>query len=207
MATYDNSTPAPPYGYPVAAGNRVDAHELIKIVRRRRMLIIGTVLGLSALATVVAYGLTPRYVGVASVMIDPQATRVVNTEGVLEEQAQDRFAIETEITMLRSRSFAQRLLERSDLFADPGVRQPARPGQSARSVRRRPLAGREPVAVALVAGRDRSGEAIHAGAAGNRRAEGIGRAIRDRRLPQQPERLAHRGFVRDSRSASPRPIR
>jgi polysaccharide biosynthesis transport protein len=125
MIRHDGAPPtsaAPPYygyGYGMAYDEPVDARTLTKILRRHRLLIGGTILAISGMATVLAFNLTPQYTGVASVTIDPQATRVVNTEAILEERPQDRWTIETHLALIKSRSFARRLIEQHHLLADP----------------------------------------------------------------------------------------
>jgi uncharacterized protein involved in exopolysaccharide biosynthesis len=49
----------------------MDLHEVIKVLRRRRALMAGTVLLLTALSAALAFGLTPRYTASASVVVDP----------------------------------------------------------------------------------------------------------------------------------------
>ena len=62
---------APPYyGYGVPQDEPVDARALTKIVRRHRLLILGTVVAISGTAALLAFNMTPRYTGVASVTID-----------------------------------------------------------------------------------------------------------------------------------------
>jgi polysaccharide biosynthesis transport protein len=146
MIRHDAAPPtsaAPPYygyGYGAAHDEPVDARTLTKIVRRHRLLIGGTILAISGMATALAFNLTPQYTGVASVTIDPQATRVVNTEAILEERPQDRWTIETHLTLIKSRSFARRLIEQHDLLADPEFNPtllpPQEPGVVAQQVQR-----------------------------------------------------------------------
>jgi succinoglycan biosynthesis transport protein ExoP len=123
MIRHDGALPtsaAPPYyGYGAGGDEPVDARALTKLVSRHRRLILGTVVAISSMAALLGYNMTPRYTGVASVTIDPQATRVVNTEAILEERPQDRWTIETHLTLIKSRSFAQRLIELHNLLADP----------------------------------------------------------------------------------------
>ena len=146
MIRHDAAPPtsaAPPYygyGYGAAQDEPVDARTLTKIVRRHRLLIGGTIMAISGMATLLAFNLTPQYTGVASVTIDPQATRVVNTEAILEERPQDRWTIETHLTLIKSRSFARRLVEQHNLLADPefnpALRPPEEPGLIAQQVQR-----------------------------------------------------------------------
>jgi capsular exopolysaccharide synthesis family protein len=123
MIRHDSALPAsaapPYYGYVATQDEPVDARALTKIVSRHRRLILGTVVVISGLAALLGYNMTPRYTGIATVTIDPQATRVVNTEAILEERPQDRWTIETHLTLIKSRSFAQHLIERHGLLADP----------------------------------------------------------------------------------------
>lgn len=144
MAKYDASNPpGPPYGYSgyrpdlVGGGDLLRTGDLLKILRRRRGLIALTVLLISGSAALFAFNLTPRYTGVATVMIDPRATRVIASEAILEEQPQDRWTIETQIRLLRSRSFAKRVIDEADLLADSEFnatlpRPPQAPGLVAR---------------------------------------------------------------------------
>jgi polysaccharide biosynthesis transport protein len=134
---------APPYygyGYGMAHDEPVDARTLTKIVRRHRLLIGGTIVAITGMAALLAFNLTPQYTGVASVTIDPQATRVVNTEAILEERPQDRWTMETHLTLIKSRSFARRLVEQHNLLADPefnpALRPPEEPGVIAQQVQR-----------------------------------------------------------------------
>jgi polysaccharide biosynthesis transport protein len=127
------TTSAPPYyGYGAAREEPVDARALARIVQRHRVLIAFTVLLISGLSVLLAFNLTPQYTGTASVTIDPQATRVVNTEAVLEEQTRDFRTLETQIRLLQSRSFARRVIDRAGLLADPefnpALRPPEEPG-------------------------------------------------------------------------------
>jgi capsular exopolysaccharide synthesis family protein len=128
------------YGYGPAQDEPVDARALTKIVRRHRRLIGGTIVAISGMATLLAFNLTPQFTGVASVTIDPQATRVVNTEAILEERPQDRWTIETHLALIKSRSFARRLIEEHDLLADPefnsALRPVEEPGPIAQQVQR-----------------------------------------------------------------------
>ncbi|MGH6900401.1 MAG: GumC family protein [Geminicoccaceae bacterium] len=143
MIRHDSAptTSAPPYyGYGAAQEEPVDAHALTRIVQRHRVIIVLTVLVITGLSALLAFNLEPRYTGVASVTVDPKATRVVNTEAVLEEQTRDVRTLETQIRLLQSRSFARRLIKRADLLADaefnPALRLPEEPGMIAQNVQR-----------------------------------------------------------------------
>ncbi len=143
MIRHDGAPPtsAPrSYGLGAARDEPVDARGLTRIVRRHRLLILGTVVAISGMAVLLAFNMTPRYTGIASVTIDPQATRVVNTEAILEERPQDRWTIETHLTLIKSRSFARRLIALHDLLADPefnsALQPPEQPGIIAQQLQR-----------------------------------------------------------------------
>jgi succinoglycan biosynthesis transport protein ExoP len=104
------------YGAPP---ERMDMRELLKILRRRRMVILLTVLLLTGLSALLAHALVPQYTASASVLVDPRATRLVNAEAVLEEQPQDKSMVETQIKLLSSRSFIREVVERLELTRDP----------------------------------------------------------------------------------------
>jgi succinoglycan biosynthesis transport protein ExoP len=121
MALYDSSPPTP---YPAVMpapppGDRMNAQEILKVLRRRRTIILLTILLLTGLSTLLAYTMAPRYTATSNVLVDAQSTRVVDAEAVLEEQDQDKAMIETQIKLLESRSFARQVVSRAALVDDP----------------------------------------------------------------------------------------
>jgi succinoglycan biosynthesis transport protein ExoP len=98
---------------------RLGLRDLIKVLRRRRAIIFGTVAVTTLASALIAYGMTPRYTAGSAVSIEPRQTRVLDTEAVLEQVPQDRTQIETEIKLLASRSFAQYAIETLGLLDDP----------------------------------------------------------------------------------------
>jgi succinoglycan biosynthesis transport protein ExoP len=121
MAPYDSPAAK---AYPALASygtqqERMDAKEVLKIIRRRRTVILMTILLLTGLSALLAYRLTPQYTATATVLVDPRATRLVNAEAVLEEQPQDKSTVETQIKLLGSRSFLRDVVERLGLTEDP----------------------------------------------------------------------------------------
>lgn len=158
MALYDNAAQQSYYSnaYPQSAPyptgeDRMGAHEVIKILRRRRSLIIVTVVLLTGLSAALASGLTPQYTASASVVVNARAARVVNAEAVIEEQTQDRAVIETEIKLLQSRSFARRVIEQTGLLDDPEFNTALRRPQSLRE-RLQPVTGWLPEAWLVASG-------------------------------------------------------
>ena len=98
---------------------RMDAQAVVKVLRRRRVVILVTILLLTGLSALLAYVPTPQYTASASLLLGARATRAGNTEAVRGAPPQDRSTIETQIRLLESRSFIRDLVERLDLLADP----------------------------------------------------------------------------------------
>ena len=133
-------------GYPGAGSTyvgeeRMHPREIIKVLRRRRTIIAATILSLTSFATLIAFGLPPHYTAATSVVIDPRATRLVNTERALDEQPQDKSTLETEIRLLQSRSQVRAVIEHAGLLADPEFNPPkqAEASVAALLARYRPL--------------------------------------------------------------------
>lgn len=98
---------------------RLGLRDLIKVLRRRRTIILGTVLLTTVGTALIAYQLTPRYTAETAVSIQPRETRVLNTPSVLEQLPHDQTMIETEVKLLESRSFAHYAVEALGLLDDP----------------------------------------------------------------------------------------
>lgn len=106
----------------------VSMRDLLRILRRRRMTIIMTVVTLTALAGIVSSLLVPKFTAQAEIMINARASRVVNMQAVLDDLPNDVTTIETQIRMIRSRHYAERVAEQLGLrpgFAS--MHQPAAP--------------------------------------------------------------------------------
>ncbi|MEK0082725.1 GumC family protein [Benzoatithermus flavus] len=109
--------PAPEYYLPQDAG--IDIKDLLAILRRRRWVILSTILVLTTLAVLIGFQLTPKYTAKALVMIDPRQTKVVNVEQVLQGLGTDASTVETQIKVLKSRDLADRIMQKLDLYQDP----------------------------------------------------------------------------------------
>lgn len=113
----DSYRPAPEYYLPQESG--VDIKDLLAILRRRRWVIISTVLVLTTLAVLLGLQVTPKYTAKALVMIDPRQANVVDVEAVLKGLGTDTATVETQIRMIRSRTQIERVMEKLRLFDDP----------------------------------------------------------------------------------------
>lgn len=104
-----------PHGDSVNDGRKgLDLKEKINTLRRRKWIIISTTLVITSIIMLVALSLPPRYVAVASVVIDEGRTRVVDAqatgEAVIDESTDSR-ALAAEVSLLRSRTYAQAVVE------------------------------------------------------------------------------------------------
>lgn len=98
----------------------IDLRKLVLIVRRNILLILAIMvlaLGLGLVATVLT---TPKYIAIATVQIDQEADRVLNTvslEPSATGQDADRF-LQTQLDILRSRALATRVARLLGLFGN-----------------------------------------------------------------------------------------
>jgi succinoglycan biosynthesis transport protein ExoP len=109
-----------PYGAQTyGAEPRLGLRDLVKVLQRRRSIIIGTMAVTTLASAFLAYYLTPQYTAFSAVSIEPRATRILNTQALIEQLPQDRTMIETEVKLLGSRSFAHYAIEALGLIDDP----------------------------------------------------------------------------------------
>jgi polysaccharide biosynthesis transport protein len=98
---------------------RLGLRDLVKVLRRRRSIIIGTVTVTTLASAFLAYYMTPHYTASSAISIEPRTTRILNTEAVIEQLPQDPTTIQTEVKLLGSRSFAHYAIESLGLLNDP----------------------------------------------------------------------------------------
>jgi capsular exopolysaccharide synthesis family protein len=108
--------PAPEYYLPQESG--IDIKDLLAILRRRRWVILSTMLVLTTLAVLVGLQITPKYTAKALVMIDPRQSKVVDVEAVLQGLGTDASTVETQIKVIKSRDLAERTMDKLRLFDD-----------------------------------------------------------------------------------------
>jgi capsular exopolysaccharide synthesis family protein len=121
-----------PAGYD-APREGFDLKEQIKVVLRRRWLIITTTVVTTAIVALIAVSLPPRYVTVASVLIEQSRRNVINTQSVVEE-SRDSSALVAEIKLLRSTTYAEKVVEQLDLLSSPRFNPRLREGSDPLSV-------------------------------------------------------------------------
>ncbi len=124
--------PAPEEGRPRLpllgeAADEIDLRELLLTLWRRRTVVLGTVFGLTVLALVVVFQLTPLYRAETLVMIDTRKTQVVDVEAVLTGLPADTETIQSEILVIGSRGLAEKVIDRLGLWLDPEFNEELRP--------------------------------------------------------------------------------
>jgi succinoglycan biosynthesis transport protein ExoP len=92
--------------------------DLVAIVRRQKMLVLGTIAGVTLLTIIILYFLTPRYTAETLVMIEGRGISIVNLESVVSGLSKDAETVAGEIEVLRSRALAEKVIEKLKLYND-----------------------------------------------------------------------------------------
>lgn len=135
MTTPTMTSPAQPYQpgpeyYLAQQPPGLDVKDLLSIFRRRRRVILSSILLLTALAVLGSLQITPQYTASALIMIDPRRSNVVDTESVIQGLGTDASTVESQIRVIGSRFQLERLARRFSVVNDPefnpALRQPER---------------------------------------------------------------------------------
>jgi succinoglycan biosynthesis transport protein ExoP len=105
--------------YYLAQDSGIDIKDLLAILRRRRWVILSTVVVLTTLAVLIGLQLTPKYTAKTLVMIDPRQSNVVDLQAVMQGLGTDASTVETQVKVIKSRDLAERVMEKLRLFDDP----------------------------------------------------------------------------------------
>lgn len=95
----------------------IDLHKVYAAVRRNRWLILGVVLAALLLGLVATMLMTPKYTATASIQIDQEGARILESQDVqpvAAYQDADRF-LQTQVDVLKSRAMALRVLDSLNL--------------------------------------------------------------------------------------------
>jgi polysaccharide biosynthesis transport protein len=116
--------PAPAQGapvehYPPQVEGGIDVKDLIAVLRRRRWVIITTVLVITTLAVLAGLQVTPKYTAKTMVMIDSRQAKVMDVEAVMQGLTTDASSVETQIRVIKSRDMVEQAMDRLRLFGDP----------------------------------------------------------------------------------------
>jgi capsular exopolysaccharide synthesis family protein len=98
---------------------RIDLRELIGTVLRRAWLALGVGVVLFAAVMAVAMNITPKYMAVGSVLIDPHHINLAQTEQRQDGLPPDTSAVDTQVEVLRSHALAEAVVRKLALYNDP----------------------------------------------------------------------------------------
>ena len=119
MTTSPADSPRPSPEPITATDAGLDIKDLLGILRRRKKVILSTVLLLTCLAVLVGLQLTPKYTATALVMIDPRKSNIVDVESVIQGLGTDASTVESQIRVINSRFQLERLAGELGIFDDP----------------------------------------------------------------------------------------
>jgi capsular exopolysaccharide synthesis family protein len=108
-----------------------DLNEIIRLLWRQKLIIIGTVVILTALALVVIFLMTPVYTATAMVVldptIDPRQRHAVDIQSGMAGLPADNATVQTEIQVLMSRDLAAKVATQLNLDQNPEFNPALRP--------------------------------------------------------------------------------
>ena len=105
---------------PAAPEAALSLRDLVKVLYRRRWVILSVVVLLTGLTVLFALSLEPRYTAVAAVLIEPRKSNVINTASVVvEEDRMSSSTLAAEVNLLRSRTYAEQVVEKLNLTGRP----------------------------------------------------------------------------------------
>lgn len=112
-----------PYGDPIQPDDigylDFDIFALLRTLRRRLGVIVGITLGLTGLALVAVFQMTPLYTAETLILLDQQKTQVIDVESVMSGLGGDSATVDSQVEILKSRSVARRVVEGLNLTEDP----------------------------------------------------------------------------------------
>ncbi len=112
----------------------IDFRVILAVLRRRKHVILGCIVLVTLLAAVIVFQLTPRYTAEASIMLDTRKNPMVDLQSVLSGQQVDSAAIRSELEVLKSRTLAQKVADKLDLYFRPEFNPSVRPPRLAESL-------------------------------------------------------------------------
>jgi polysaccharide biosynthesis transport protein len=113
---------APAVAGPGKGDYSIDLREITKILRRRRWLVIVVTLALLAAAIVFVLLATPRYTAMATILVDPRRSSVIDTNNgqqTSSNPATDDITINSQVSLMQSVAVLQRVVDNLNLANDP----------------------------------------------------------------------------------------
>ncbi len=118
--------PGYPYGAYSAAStelaggsNMLDLRNLLSVLRRRKYLILGLLALAVVGASLYTSQLTPLYQASATIVVEPDRTKVLDVDAVVRDLPNDYLTLQTEAAKISSRAVALGAVERLKLLEDP----------------------------------------------------------------------------------------
>src|SRR6056297_3121941 len=87
----------------------IDLHQIVSLLRRYTLPVLGVAFAVALLAAVIAFSMTPVYRATATLLIEDQSAKIVSIEEVYGVGGQDKQYLDTQMEMLRSRSLAEQV--------------------------------------------------------------------------------------------------
>jgi succinoglycan biosynthesis transport protein ExoP len=109
----------PPLGIAASLSDQFDLAGMLGILKRRRAIILGCIVGITVLAGIVAFALTPKYTAETLLLLDSRKTNVIDMEAVVSGLQPEAAAVRSEVDVLRSRKLAGQVIEKLGLIGDP----------------------------------------------------------------------------------------
>lgn len=100
-------------------GSEINLLAYWHVLVKHRLVIGGIVLAMLVLGVIVTLMTTPIYRASATIQIDREASKVVDIEGVDPSEGRDTEFYQTQYALLKSRSLAERVVQRENLANDP----------------------------------------------------------------------------------------
>ena len=98
-----------------------DLREIVRVLRRRLQIVLGTPVALLVLATLFVMIVTPLFTATSTVLIDPRRTAAadLNNQPLQSNYGTDDASIESQVLLIRSIAVLQRVVDSLKLHADP----------------------------------------------------------------------------------------
>ncbi len=119
-----------PYRYPAATNDSDELfspQRLIGILRRRSGIFVATAVAVFLAVAVATFQMTPVFSATASIIIDPRETQFIDLEAVVSGLPPDSAVVDTEVEIIRSRSLAEKIVNRLELMDKPEFNGALRP--------------------------------------------------------------------------------
>ena len=96
-----------------------DVRALLAVLRRRAKLILGCGVVITILSSIVIFQLAPRYTAEATVMLDTRRNQMIDFQSAMAGLPLDNTVIRSEIEILKSRTLAEQVADKLDLYDVP----------------------------------------------------------------------------------------